>query len=47
VLTHGLLPVVDAPSGLKSLVLPHLSQVMVLNFVGFVGLAVVLVSILS
>ena len=32
-------------SGLMSLVMPHLSQVMVLNFVGFVGLAVVLIAI--
>jgi hypothetical protein len=32
-------------SGLMSVVMPHLSQVMVLNFVGFVGLAIVLVTV--
>jgi len=31
------------PSGLMSQVMPHLSQVMLLNFVGFIGLAVVLI----
>ena len=32
-------------SGLMGLVMPHLSQVMVLNFVGFVGLGILLVAI--
>jgi hypothetical protein len=30
------------PGGLMSIVMPHLTQVMVLNFVGFAGLAVLL-----
>jgi hypothetical protein len=33
------------PSGLMSLIMPHLSQVMLLNFAAFVGLAVLLVAI--
>jgi hypothetical protein len=33
------------PGGLMSLVMPHLSQVMVLNFIAFVGLAVMLVTV--
>jgi hypothetical protein len=32
-------------SGLMSIVMPHLSQVMVLNFVAFLGLAVVLIAV--
>jgi hypothetical protein len=32
-------------SGLMSLIMPHLSQVMLLNFAAFVGLAIVLVAI--
>ena len=38
-------PVANGVSGLMSIVMPHLSEIMVFNFVGFVGLAALLLTV--